>query len=115
MMAHEAKTQSRTNTMTSFSSPMVYFFGAGKAEGGGNIKDKVGGKGASLADMTLAGLNVPAGFTISAECCARYYEGGKQWPGDLKEQVRDYLDRLEQLAGRPFGKGDNPLLVAVRS
>jgi pyruvate,water dikinase len=94
---------------------MVYFFGAGKADGGSSIKDRIGGKGASLADMTVAGLNVPPGFTISADCCARYYESGKKWPQGLEQQVRDNFDRLEQLAGRPFGRGGNPLLVAVRS
>src|SRR5438093_1106130 len=101
--------------MTSVDRQLVYFFGAGKAEGGGDIKDRVGGKGASLAEMTVAGLNVPPGFTITAECCARYYEAGKRWPDGLEAEIRDNLERLEQLAGRPFGRGSNPLLVAVRS
>ena len=59
--------------------PLVYFFGAGRAEGGGAIRHLVGGKGASLADMTRAGLNVPPGFTISAECCDHYFRSGKHW------------------------------------
>ncbi|HZT80478.1 MAG TPA: PEP/pyruvate-binding domain-containing protein, partial [Gemmataceae bacterium] len=93
----------------------VYFFGAGRAEGGSEIRHLVGGKGASLADMTRAGLNVPPGFTISAECCAAYFDAGRRWPDGLEEQVRAGLARLEQLAGRPFGAGGDPLLVAVRS
>jgi len=93
----------------------IYFFGDGQAEGGSDIKDLVGGKGASLADMTRARLNVPPGFTISAECCDLYYKVGRHWPDGLDAAVRANLARLEQLAGRPFGKGDNPLLVAVRS
>src|SRR5271170_3672271 len=92
----------------------VYFFGDGQAEGGSDIKDLVGGKGASLADMTKAQLNVPPGFTISAECCDLYYKAGRHWPDGLDPQIRAGLTRLEQLAGRPFGRGDNPLLVAVR-
>jgi pyruvate,water dikinase len=94
---------------------LVYFFGAGQAEGGAALRELLGGKGASLADMTVAGLNVPPGFTISAECCARYHESGKRWPAGLEEQVRAQLHRLEQLVQRPFGWGGNPLLVAVRS
>src|SRR5262245_39684662 len=94
---------------------LVFFFGEGQAEGGSDIKHLVGGKGASLADMTKAQLNVPPGFTISAECCDLYYKAGKRWPEGLEETVRASLARLESLAGRKLGAGDNPLLVAVRS
>lgn len=97
------------------SGPLIYFFGGGQAEGGGDLKHLVGGKGASLADMTKAGLNVPPGFTISAACCDLYFKSGRAWPLGLDEAVRAALVRLEQLAGQPFGRGNNPLLVAVRS
>src|SRR5262245_60587137 len=93
----------------------VYFFGAGQADAGNDLKHLVGGKGASLAEMTRAGLNVPPGFTLSAECCDLFFQAGRRWPAGLEEQVRAGLARLEQLAGRPFGRGDDPLLVAVRS
>jgi pyruvate,water dikinase len=93
----------------------VYFFGEGQADGGSDLKHLVGGKGASLADMTKAQLRVPPGFTISAECCDLYFRRGKLWPDGLDAAVRSNLDRLEKLAGRPFGQGDDPLLVAVRS
>src|SRR5262249_2547143 len=66
-------------------------------------------------EMTRAHLNVPPGFTISAECCAAYYELGRRWPERLDAELRAALDRLGHIAGRPFGTGDNPLLVAVRS
>jgi phosphohistidine swiveling domain-containing protein len=93
----------------------IYFFGHGHAEAGGELKDIVGGKGASLGDMTRAQLNVPPGFTISAECCDLYTKNNRRLPHDLERQVRVFLSRLEALASRPFGQGDNPLLVAVRS
>src|SRR5215831_15497125 len=93
----------------------VYFFGQGQADGGGEVQHLVGGKGASLADMTRAGLNVPPGFTISAECCDLYFRAGKTWPAGLEEEVRANLARLERVAGRTFGRGADPLLVAVRS
>jgi pyruvate,water dikinase len=93
----------------------VYFFGSGHADGGSEIKPLVGSKGASLADMTKAGLNVPPGFTISAECCDLYCKAGRHWPAGLADEVRANLARLEQLTGRPFGRGPDPLLVAVRS
>src|SRR5436305_267641 len=94
---------------------LVYFFGEGRAEGGSEVKHLVGGKGASLADMTKAGLNVPPGFTISAACCDLYFQAGRHWPAGLEDAVRAGLARLEQLTGRPFGRGGDPLLVAVRS
>jgi pyruvate,water dikinase len=113
----EAHRQPWTDIMsdTTHEGQLVFFFGDGQAEASGELKHLVGGKGASLADMTRAGLNVPAGFTISAACCDLYYRAGKQWPPGLEEAVRAGMARLEQLVGRPFGRGDNPLLVAVRS
>ncbi|HZZ79707.1 MAG TPA: PEP/pyruvate-binding domain-containing protein, partial [Gemmataceae bacterium] len=93
----------------------IYFFGNGHADGNGDARHLIGGKGASLADMTRAGLNVPPGFTISTECCAHYYQHNQRWPDDLDAELRANLERLEKLAGRRFGVGATPLLVAVRS
>ncbi|MBR5750713.1 MAG: hypothetical protein IKX82_03600, partial [Bacilli bacterium] len=36
-------------------------------------KEILGGKGFGLAEMTAAGVNIPAGFTISTEACNLYY------------------------------------------
>ncbi|MCI0379866.1 MAG: hypothetical protein L0215_19975 [Gemmataceae bacterium] len=93
----------------------IYFFGQGQADGGDDCKHLVGGKGASLAEMTKAGLKVPPGFTISAECCDFFYKHSESWPDGLRSQVERAMARLESIAGRRFGLGDNPLLVAVRS
>src|SRR5262245_41970846 len=93
----------------------VFLFGAGQAEGGSDLKQFVGGKGASLADMTKAGLNVPPGFTISAACCDEFLRRGGAWPEGLEEDLRAGLARLEALVGRSFGDRADPLLVAVRS
>src|SRR5262245_50047496 len=93
----------------------TYSFADGQADGGAHLKHLVGGKGASLADMTRAGLNVPPGFTISAGCCAYYFREDRKWPPGLEDEVRAGIARLEQIAGRPFGRGGDPLLVAVRS
>src|ERR1017187_7242871 len=93
----------------------IYFFGNNQADGNGEIKHLIGGKGASLADMTRAGLNVPPGFTISTECCGYFYQNHQRWPDDLEAELRANLERLEKLAGRTFGVGASPLLVAVRS
>ena len=60
------------------SSKFVYFFGNGKAEGTGTMKDVLGGKGAGLAEMTNAGVPVPPGFTITTETCRIYYENKKE-------------------------------------
>ena len=93
----------------------IYFFANGQADGGSELKRVVGGKGASLADMTKAGFNVPPGFTISAECCQLYFQNKQQWPAGLEDQVRAGVARLEALSGRTFGREGDPLLVAVRS
>ena len=91
----------------------VYFFGGGKADGNGKMKDVLGGKGAGLAEMTNAGLPVPPGFTIQTEAC-REYMRGKLSPR-IDEEMHAALARLEQMQGQKLGAGENPLLVSVRS
>ncbi len=93
----------------------VYFFGAGKAEGDGEWRDLLGGKGAGLAEMTKIGLPVPAGFTISTEACDHFYKNGKKYPSELKKQVADSVARLEKVTKKKLGDPQNPLLVSVRS
>ncbi|WP_291494002.1 pyruvate, phosphate dikinase [Desulfurella sp.] len=93
----------------------VYFFGNGFAEGNGSMKDILGGKGAGLAEMALAKIPVPPGFTISAEVCDYYYKNNKTYPPNLKEEVEQNLKRLEEATGKKFGDKNNPLLVSVRS
>ncbi|MGD0479155.1 MAG: pyruvate, phosphate dikinase [Terracidiphilus sp.] len=91
----------------------VYFFGGGKADGNGKMKDVLGGKGAGLAEMTNAGLPVPPGFTIQTEAC-REYMRGKVSP-KIDQEILAALAKLEQLQGQKLGVGENPLLVSVRS
>jgi pyruvate, orthophosphate dikinase len=91
----------------------VYSFGGGKADGNGKMKDVLGGKGAGLAEMTNAGLPVPPGFTIQTEACREYMHGGLS--AEVDSQMDEALARLEKLQGQKLGKGDNPLLVSVRS
>ena len=93
----------------------VYFFGAGKAEGNGEWRDVLGGKGAGLAEMTKIGLPVPAGFTISTEACDYYYKNGKKFPTELKKQVADSVAKLEKVTKKKLGDAKSPLLVSVRS
>ena len=93
----------------------VFTFGAGRAEGSAAERDRLGGKGAYLAEMSRLGLAVPPGFTISAEVCAVYYELGRKLPEELKPTVRAALDDVGRIVGSGFGDVENPLLVSVRS
>ncbi|MBI4948611.1 MAG: pyruvate, phosphate dikinase [Deltaproteobacteria bacterium] len=93
----------------------VYFFGGGKAEGKGTMKDLLGGKGAGLAEMTNIGLPVPAGFTITAEVCDFYYKSVKKYPQGFAQELKKNLARLEKLVGKKLGDPEDPLLVSVRS
>jgi len=92
----------------------VYFFGGGKAEGNGKMKDDLGGKGAGLAEMTNAGLPVPPGFTIQTEACREYMRQNTV-SREVDQQMEESLAKLEQLQGQKLGQGENPLLVSVRS
>jgi pyruvate,orthophosphate dikinase len=93
----------------------VYFFGAGKADGTGDMKEVLGGKGAGLAEMTRIGLPVPAGFTITTEACDHYFKNGKKYPKQLRGEVAKHLAHLEKLTGKKLGDAKDPLLVSVRS
>jgi pyruvate,orthophosphate dikinase len=106
----EADVQERKKSPTKY----VYFFGGGKADGNGKMKEDLGGKGAGLAEMTNAGLPVPPGFTIQTEACREYMRQGAA-SKEVDEQMDDALAKLEALQGQKLGTGDNPLLVSVRS
>src|ERR1700712_3830363 len=93
----------------------VYEFGDGAAEGKSEMRDLLGGKGANLAEMSNLGLPVPPGFTITTEVCTYYYDHGKQYPPELKDQVAATLAQVGGLAGKTFGDSQAPLLVSVRS
>src|SRR5215831_8001692 len=93
----------------------IYFFGGGKAEGGKEMKNLLGGKGANLAEMANIGLPVPPGFTITTDVCTEFYKSGKKLPKGLDAEVRAAIGRMEKLVGAKFGDTSNPLLVSVRS
>jgi pyruvate,orthophosphate dikinase len=93
----------------------VYFFGSGKAEGKGAMKDLLGGKGAGIAEMTNLKIPVPAGFTITTEACNEYFKNKKKYPPGTWEEVLENLKKVEKAMGMRFGDATNPLLVSVRS
>ena len=93
----------------------VYFFGVGKADGNGDMKELLGGKGAGLAEMTRIGLPVPAGFTITTQACDYYLKHERRHPKELSGQVTRNIERLEKLTGKKLGDVRDPLLVSVRS
>jgi pyruvate,orthophosphate dikinase len=93
----------------------VYYFGDGKAEGTGQMKDLLGGKGAGLAEMTNLGIPVPSGFTITTEACREYFKLGKKFPERMWNEVLSNLKKVEKSMGCKFGDPKNPLLVSVRS
>jgi pyruvate,orthophosphate dikinase len=93
----------------------VYYFGGGRAEGSGDMKDLLGGKGANLAEMTNAGLPVPPGFTITTKACNAYFSLGGQFPEGMWDEVFAALRRVEEETGKRFGDSQNPLLVSCRS
>ena len=93
----------------------VYRFGAGSADGSADMRNLLGGKGANLAEMSLLGLPVPPGFTITTEVCTAFYDNDRNYPSGLKEQVSKALENIGELVGHKLGDPTNPLLVSVRS
>ena len=93
----------------------IYQFGNGMAEGDATQKNLLGGKGANLAEMARLKLPVPAGFTISTQCCTAYFDGGGKLPEALHQELKGAMATMEASMGMKFGNPDNPLLVSSRS
>ncbi|WP_375587152.1 pyruvate, phosphate dikinase [Flagellimonas aurea] len=94
----------------------VYSFGNKKADGGRDMKNLLGGKGANLAEMSRIGIPVPPGFTITTEVCTQYNEEGRDAVIDrIEPEVRNAINHIEETMGAIFGDDENPLLISVRS
>ena len=89
----------------------VYLF----SEGNGKMRELLGGKGANLAEMTVLGMPVPQGFTVTTEACTQYYEDKRQINDEIQAQIYEYLGKMEEICGKKFADPENPLLVSVRS
>ena len=84
-------------------------------EGDASMRNLLGGKGANLSEMTKLGLPIPQGFIVSTEACALYNRSGKVLSQDIKDQIDEALQWLEETYGKRFGCATNPLLLSVRS
>ncbi|MGI5832604.1 MAG: pyruvate, phosphate dikinase [Thermoguttaceae bacterium] len=94
----------------------VYSFGPLGTDGDTSMRNLLGGKGANLAEMAKIGLPVPSGFTITTEVCTYFYDHGREYPPELKEQVDAALASIEKAMGKKFGDTEDlPLLVSCRS
>lgn len=93
------------------SKKFVYMF----SEGNASMKNLLGGKGANLAEMTLLGMPIPQGFTVSTEACNDYYDKGRVVDVEILKQIEEGIVNLEKISGKKFGDDQNPLLVSVRS
>ena len=93
----------------------VYRFGGKIADGDATMRELLGGKGANLAEMCKIGLPVPAGFTITTECCTEYYQLGGGFSEELKREVAEALAFTEKTMGKKFGDPNDPLLLSCRS
>jgi len=65
--------------------------------------------------MCALGIPVPAGFTISTECCTDYYANGCKLPAELTDQVLVGMKKIEAIMEMKYGDAVNPLLVSCRS
>ena len=93
----------------------VYFFGGGKADGKGTMKNLLGGKGANLAEMAGLGIPVPAGFTVTTEMCIAYYDNKRRLAPGLDAEMKKAVRKVERVMGKKYGDPKNPLLLSVRS
>ena len=93
----------------------VYSFGSTGTDGDASQRNLLGGKGANLAEMCNLELPVPAGFTITTDCCTDYFAEGGNFPASLKGEVEAALKLTEEAMGMKYGDAENPLLISSRS
>jgi pyruvate,orthophosphate dikinase len=94
----------------------VYKFGNKTADGNSKMKNLLGGKGANLAEMSLIGIPVPPGFTITTEVCTEYNLLGQETVVNMiTPEVEKAVENIENIMDAKFGDKENPLLVSVRS
>lgn len=93
----------------------VYSFGSKKTDGRADMKNLLGGKGANLAEMSLLGIPVPAGFTITTDCCNDYFANRSRSPKGMEDQVVKALKAVEKEMGMKYGDPENSLLISCRS
>lgn len=93
----------------------VYSFGGGKADGGADLRNLLGGKGANIAEMTGLGIPVPPGFTITTEVCTHFMNNEQTYPDGFAAEVNASIKTLEKAMDARFGDPERPLLVSVRS
>ena len=87
--------------------------------GSATVQDKpdrqiVGGKGLGLQEMTRIGVQVPPGFTLTAQVC-QLYEASGDMPEELWDQIKLAVKQIEKEMGKQFGSYDHPLLFSCRS
>ena len=114
--AYQKQTKNYSQINTLIMTKYVYTFGNGQAEGGAEMKNLLGGKGANLAEMNLIGVPVPPGFTITTEVCTVFNEQGRFDAFEMiSKDVKKAVAYVEELTGTKFGSKDNPCLLSVRS
>ncbi|WFW29517.1 MAG: pyruvate, phosphate dikinase [Wolbachia endosymbiont of Menacanthus eurysternus] len=94
---------------------LIYYFSQKKCDGNAKMKNLLGEKGANLAEMCNIGVPVPPGFTISTSVFNNYCRSNRLLSSNLCNEIKKYMEMLENDIGSKFGDSNNPLLVSVRS
>ncbi len=116
MAAKKTKNASKRTAGSKGNKPHQYVYAFGKkTDGGRQMRDLLGGKGANLAEMAAIGLPVPPGFTISTDVCTYFYDNNRRYPASLRADVDAAITAVERQQSKRFGDRDNPLLLSVRS
>lgn len=93
----------------------IYYFAKDNSEGNTKMVGLLGGKGAGLAEMCILSMPIPPGFTIITDLCQRYFTDPNSIKDFFANDLQVSIKKLEEVTGKKFGSGDNPLLVSVRS
>ena len=111
-----SKMKSKSRLKSQVQEKYIYHFGHHQTDGSAKDKQLLGNKGANLAEMSLLGLQVPPGFTLSSKLCHLFLTDKQSLTGLIKESLEQAVKKLEQVTGKQFGGSSQPpLLLSVRS
>jgi pyruvate,orthophosphate dikinase len=77
-------------------------------------KEKLGGKGLSVLEMSSLGIPVPEGFIISTDICIEYNKTQKL-PENFEKIIHEAIKKLEKITQKSLDGKENLLMLSIRS
>ncbi len=93
----------------------IYLFGEYNCQDLSIERKLLGGKGSGLNQMSLDGIAIPVGFTMTTRVWRSFNDNHSTFTSELLKEIDENVQELERRSEKKFGCSNNPLLLSVRS